>query len=419
MQIIESAKAIEPHLVELRREFHRHPELSEQEKETSERVLRELEAIGGYHIRSHVGGYGILAEITGTASVPPTASVLAGNPVSDADATAPQVVALRADMDALSIREDTGLPCSSEQDGVMHACGHDHHITILLGAARLLRKYQQNFHGTVRLIFQPAEELSPTGGSRRMIEEGALDGVKAVFGLHVWPNLPAGVVGCKAGPQMAASDRFSVDFEGESSHGAMPDQGNDALVAGAQFVTAVQSIIARNKNPMKAGVVTIGVFQSGSRYNIVPGSCHLEGTVRTFDPEVRTMIEKRLNTLFEGIRDGFSMKGEFQYHKGYTSVRNDPAMADFALETAGELFGDANAVRLEEPAMTAEDFAFYLEKVPGAFVWLGTTPEGDPVWPLHSAHYAGNEDVLWRGAALLASLAMKQLKADETVGEEG
>lgn len=239
-----------------------------------------------------------------------------------------------------------------------------------------------------------------------MIEAGALDGADAVFGLHVWPNLPAGKVGVKSGPQMAASDRFTIEFLGETSHGAMPDQGNDALVAGCQFVNAVQTVVSRNMDPMLSGVITIGTFQSGSRYNVVPGSCRLEGTVRSFEKNIRETAEKRIKEIFEGIKKAFSIDGELTYEHGYNAVMNDPEMADYVLCKAEELFGKEDTIRLDKPAMTAEDFAFYLEKTPGAFYWLGTTDEGDKVWPLHSAHYKGNEAVLCRGAALMAKLAL-------------
>ncbi len=386
MDLLKEAKGLEPHLIELRRMFHRFPETSEHEVETADRILKELNDVGGYDIKTHVGGYGILAEIKGDRPG--------------------KTVCLRADIDALSVTEDTGLPFASENAGVMHACGHDHHITILLGAARLLKAHKCDLKGTVRLIFQPAEELSPLGGARRMIKEGALQGADAVFGLHVWPNLSAGKVGVRAGAQMAASDRFTVDFMGETSHGAMPDQGNDALIAGCQFVNSLQTVISRNVDPMESGVVTVGVFQAGSRYNVVPGSCHMEGTVRSFDPAIRKRMGKRIKDLFEGTKTAFAIEGTLEYDLGYDAVLNDPHMAKYVLAEAEELLGKDETIWLDKPAMTAEDFAFYLKEVPGAFYWLGTTPEGADVWPLHSAHYQGNEDVLHRGAALMTKLVL-------------
>lgn len=385
--MIEEARAINPQLIDIRRAFHRDPEISNQEERTAEKILKSLEEIGGFEIRSGIGGHGILADLRGE--------------------NTGKNIALRADMDALSIQEETGLPFSSQNPGIMHACGHDGHMTCLLGAAKLLKAHQSQLQGSVRLIFQPAEEMAPTGGARKMIEGGALEGVDAVFGLHVWPNLPIGKIGTRPGSLMAASDHFSITIKGDSAHGAMPQLGHDALVAGAQFISAVQSIVSRNTDPLEACVVTIGVCRAGTRYNIVPGSCYLEGTVRTYSPEVRKNTEVRMRQLLAGICAAMECEAEISYENGYPALRNNPRMAEYMIEEITKLFGAENAVKMERPAMTAEDFAFYLEKVPGAFAWLGTQATDDSeCWPLHSSHYKSNEDALWRGAAFLASLAL-------------
>ena len=387
MPIIDSAKAIQPHLVELRRALHRHPETSWNEKKTSELILKELQEIGGWTIRTGIeGSNGILAELAGAEDGP--------------------AVALRADMDALSITEETGLPFSSEEPGVMHACGHDNHMTMLLGAARLLKEYQGSLKGKVRLIFQPAEELAPNGGSRTMIRGGALDGIDHVYGLHVWPNLPSGVLGVRDGAMMAASDHYFIHIDGSASHGAQPHQGVDALACGAQFMSAVQSIVSRNVDPLKSAVITIGLFKAGSRYNIVPGTCDMEGTCRTYDPEVRKLCEKRMGEILEGICAAYGCKGTLTYEHGYNALVNHPADAAYMRRTMAKLFGEESVTVPENPAMTAEDFSFYVSAGPGAFGWLGTTPEGAEVWPLHSCHYAPDEGVLYKGAALLAELAL-------------
>lgn len=386
MTVAESAKEIEEHLKELRREFHRHPETSRREEQTAARVCEELRSIGGFEIREKVKGFGVLADLKGK---------LPG-----------KTVALRADMDALQIEEETGLSYASENHGVMHACGHDNHITMLLGAARLLAENRENLRGTVRFIFQPAEELSPEGGSRGMIEAGALDGVDGVFGIHVWPDLPLGKIGVKAGPMMAASDHFTVTIEGKSSHAAKPDDGIDALVAGAEFVTACQTIVSRNSDPMKAIVITIGTCKAGTRYNIVAGECVLEGTCRTFDPETRALAQRRLSEVLDGICTMSGCRGVLNYERGYMAVVNDEKMTEYVKQTAEKVLGQGSVVQVS-PAMTAEDFSFYLDKKPGAFIWLGTTAEGEEVWPLHSCRYNPNEGALWRGAALLAELALE------------
>ena len=357
MDVRKAAEELQPHLVELRRDFHAHPETSGNEKETAARVVKELESIGGYNIRTGVNGTnGVLAEIQG--------------------AKPGKTIALRADMDALSVTESTGLPCASVNPGIMHACGHDNHITMLLGAARLLRLSQGELKGTVRLIFQPSEEKAPTGGSRTMIAGGALENVDAVYGLHVCPNLPSGVLGVRDDQMMASSDHWFAHIEGASSHGAQPDQGRDALVAGTQFLQVLQTIISRNTDPLKSAVITVGVFRAGERYNVVPGSCDMEGTVRTYDPDVRKMVERRIGEALDGVCRALGCEGKLTYEHGYCSLQNH------------------------------EDFAFYVAEKPGAFGWLGTTPEGGTVWPLHSSHYAPDESVLWKGAALLAQMAI-------------
>ena len=386
MTIVESAKAMEEHLKHLRREFHMYPETSGNEKETAARVVKELEDIGGFKIQTGIGGNGVIADLLGNFPGP--------------------TAALRTDMDALQIEEETGLSFCSENCGVMHACGHDNHLTMALGAARLLAQRKNELRGRVRMIFQPSEELSPQGGARKMIEAGALDGVDAVFGMHVWPDLPLGKVGIKAGPLMAASDHFTVSIKGKSSHAAKPNEGIDALVAGSQFVMAAQTIVSRNADPMKSIVITIGRLSAGTRYNIVAGECALEGTCRTFDPSIRDLAERRLSEVLSGICTASGCTGELHYERGYMAVVNDEKMAVYMKETADSTLGKGTAVSVE-PAMTAEDFSFYLDKKPGAFAWIGTRPPGETVWPLHSSHYSPDEGVLWRGAALLAGLAFR------------
>ncbi len=385
MKIIESAKKIQPYLQEIRRDLHKHPEISNEEKKTAEIIAEELRKMGISDIKENVNGHGIIAEIHG-----------AGDG---------KIVALRADMDALQIKEETGLPYKSESEGLMHACGHDAHMTMVLGAARLLNEKKDELKGNVRLIFQPAEEITPMGGSRGMIAGGALDNVDAVFGLHVWPDLPLGKVGVKAGPLMAASDHFTVTIKGKPSHAAKPNEGIDALVAGAQYVSAIQTIVSRNADPMKSIVITVGKMNAGTRYNIVAGECVLEGTCRTFAPELRDLAEERLQIVLDGICTLSGCTGVLNYERGYMAVINEPESVEYVSETVKKLFGNDAAVSVE-PAMTAEDFSFYLDKKPGAFAWIGTTKEGDTVYPLHNSRYSPDEDVLWRGAALMAELVL-------------
>ena len=271
----ESAKALLPELIKIRRDFHEYPELSGKEEETAKKVAAYLKEMGCDQVIEHVGGHGVIGVIKG--------------------ASEGGVVALRADMDALQIQEMNETEYKSRNDGVMHACGHDNHMTGLLGAAKLLLERRDQIRGTVKLVFQPAEELSPVGGSRGMLESGYLDDVKAVYGLHVWPDLPHGKVGVKAGPLMAATDHFTITIHGKTAHGAKPDQGIDAVVLGAQFVMAAQSIVSRKVDPLDNAVITFGIFNAGTRYNIIAGECVLDGTVRTLNENTRDMIEDSMN----------------------------------------------------------------------------------------------------------------------------
>lgn len=385
MNIINSAKEIQSSLQNIRRELHQYPETSKNEKRTSELIIRELKKLGNFEIKKNINGYGIIADLKGKYSE--------------------KTIALRADMDALQIEEETSLPYKSLNKGIMHACGHDNHITMVLGAGMLLSKYQSELHGNVRLIFQPAEELSPEGGAKGMIKEGALENVDAVFGMHVWPDLPLGKIGIKKGHLMAASDHFTVTIKGKPSHAAKPNEGIDSVVAGAQFVSAVQTIVSRNSDPMKSLVITIGKIIGGSRYNIVAGECILEGTCRTFAPEIRDLAEKRLKEILNGICTLSGCSGELKYERGYMAVDNDSQMTEYMSKNIKSLFGE-NSLITVEPAMTAEDFSFYLNEKPGALAWIGTTAPGEEIFPLHNSHYAPNEDVLWRGSALFAELVL-------------
>jgi amidohydrolase len=391
--LLREAKALGPHLTELREEFHRHPELSGEEEKTADRIARELRSIGGYRIREHVAGYGIIADLD------------AGFSGRDGDHRACRVL-LRADMDALPVEEKTGLPFASQEPGKMHACGHDMHMAFVLGAARLLAAHQRELKNSVRLVFQPREELAPSGGSRDMIAAGCLKDVDAAFGLHVWPSLTAGVIGCREGAQMAVSDRFAVDIAGETSHGASPDQGRDAVLAGSLFVAAAQQIVSRNAEPQDALVVSIGIFNAGERYNVVASGAHLEGTVRSLSDETAAMAERRLKDILEGICAACGCTGTLAVQKGYSATSNTGDMARYVLSEAAELLGEERAARVPRSGMAAEDFGFYLKEVPGAFFWIGTAEPGEPVYPLHSARFRGNSRILPDGAALFAALAM-------------
>ncbi len=388
-KMVESAKALMPKLVEIRRDFHEYPEVSQHEAETSKKVAAYLREMGVDEVIEHVNGYGVIGVIKG--------------------AKEGGVVALRADMDALQIQEMNDVEYKSRNDGVMHACGHDNHMTGLLGAAMLLCQNRDEICGTVKLVFQPAEEMSPVGGSRGMLESGYLDDIGAIYGLHVWPDLPHGKVGVKSGPLMAATDHFTITIHGKTAHGAKPNQGIDAVVLGAQFVMAAQTFVSRKVDPLDNAVVTFGIFNAGTRYNIIAGECVLDGTVRTLNEDTRDMIEDSMRKLLDAICLQSGATADIVYGRGYPALVNHESDAALIRKTAISLFGEEGVVDVKNPAMPAEDFSFYLREKEGCFVWLGTAKDGETPWPLHNSRFDVDEDILWRGSALLAQTAIDYL----------
>lgn len=385
-ELLKSARELDVYLRRIRREIHRNPEVSGEERETAALVVRELTACGCYEIREHVAGYGVIADLAGSTPGP--------------------VTALRADMDALPVAEETGLSFASEKPGKMHACGHDLHTAMLLGAAKLLAERKDEISGTVRLLFQPAEEDPALDGAVGMIRAGALDGVSALFGMHIWPELPAGTFGIRPGEMMAASDHFSVEIKGRGAHGATPHMGHDALLAGCQFVQAVQNIISRDIDPFEPAVITIGEFASGVKYNVLAGTCRLEGTIRSYSAGVRQKIKMRLEDVLSGICCAAGCRGELSYVSGHPAVMNDPLLAGDCLTIAEEIFGTDNTIRLERPTTISEDFSRYTEVVPAAFGFVGATHPGDRVWPLHSCYLSPDEDIMVYGAAMHCAFAL-------------
>ena len=377
------------YVIGLRREFHRFPELSGEEKETAGRVIRELEKLGITY-QTYPDHYGILGTIEGNGAGP--------------------VVALRADMDALSVVEDSGLPFASEFEGKMHACGHDGHMSMLLGAAKLLMETRDRWQGTVKLFFQPAEELAPQGGARFLINSGVLENPKVdlVFGCHVWPDVPTGHVAIRKGYQMASSDRFWLTLKGKASHAALPHQGVDAIVMAAEAIQQIYMIRARQMDLIAPITVNVGVIQGGSRYNVVPGEVKLEGTVRTLDAEARKRYPERLKIQMEHLAAGYGGEAILDYQFGYPALNNDGAAVDIFGKAALDVL-PAEKVELDvRPALPAEDFAFFQEKCPGAYFWLGCAKEGSGA--LHNGSFDLDENILPLGSTLLAETATKALK---------
>ena len=376
-------------IVEWRRHIHQNPELSGEEKETSEYIQGILTELG-IPFRTDVFQYAVIGEIHG--------------------AKPGKVVALRADMDALPIDEETGLPFASNKEGVMHACGHDSHMAILLGAAAVLNSLKDQLAGTVKLVFQPGEEEAQVDGAKHILASGVLDDVEEIYGLHAWPDIPVGKIGFKKGNLMAASDHFCVHIKGKATHGAQPHNGKDAIVAAANWITSVESIVARETNPMDNLVCTIGVFHAGQRYNVGAGDAYLEGTCRTYAPEERDYIEKRLRESLTAIDLMFRTESTLDYKRGHSATINDPDAIDYIEGVARAYFGDDAVEHPQFTSMAAEDFGYYTQAIKGAFLWLGTGFEGNPA--LHNAGFRIDESVLKTGVMLMSG-AMAELLAGE------
>ncbi len=387
------SKADEEFVVKMRRDIHQHPEISGQEERTAARVIKELNSMKISDIRSGIAGHGIIAVI---------------GKKKEGQLT----VALRADMDALPIQEQTNLPFASVNEGVMHACGHDSHIAMLLGAARLLKSVEGELNGQVVLIFQPAEENAPVGGSRPMIEAGALDSPKpdAVFGLHVWPTLPVGQVGVRSGFLMGASDRFKLTIKGKGGHASMPHETVDSIIVAMQVIQALQTIVSRNVNPMDAGVITIGKLEAGTRYNVIADEAVLEGTVRLQRPEVRSLLKQRVEQVAELVAKSLGARAQLEYSEGYPVLVNSEEETEMVRLATSRWLGK-DALATIEPALTAEDFAVYLQKFPGSFCWLGCGfPDESKNFPLHHPQFQVDERVLPIGAQLLAEIALTYIQ---------
>ncbi|HEX2738889.1 MAG TPA: M20 family metallopeptidase [Rubrobacter sp.] len=369
-------------IVALRRDIHREPELGFETEKTAEKVLAALEGLP-LEIETGIAQNGIVATLRGHEG--PT-------------------VALRADMDALPIEEDTGLPFASEIDGKMHACGHDAHTSMLVGAVHALSGMRDRLNGTVRFVFQPAEEGG--GGGKVMVEEGVADDVSSIFALHLWPGLPFGKVATKAGPIMAAADAFEMEIKGSGGHGAMPHLAADAVVIAAHVVTALQTVVSREVDPVEPAVLTVGEIGAGTAFNIIPEKVRIGGTVRTLNAALRERMPGRIEEIARGVAKGMRGDADLDYHFSYPVTVNDEGAAGRALGVAEELFGGESVLELPNPSMGAEDFAYFLQKVPGAFIWLGV---GEDVSGLHTPQFAFDEEVLPRGSALLAALALESL----------
>jgi amidohydrolase len=374
-------------LTAIRRDIHAHPELAFAEQRTADLVAARL-AEFGCEVYRGLAGTGVIGAIRN------------GN--------TPGAIGLRADMDALPIQELNDFSHRSTHDGRMHACGHDGHTAMLLGAARYLAA-TRNFEGTVHLIFQPAEEGG--GGGRVMVEEGLFDKFPcdAVFALHNRPGIEVGQIAVRPGPLLAASDRWDIRIKARGTHAAHPHLGIDPFVIGAQIVLALQTITSRNVDPLDAAVVSVGFIKGGAAYNVIPDDLHIGGTTRSFRPGVRDLIEARLGEIARGVAALHGASAEVEYRRNYPPTINHQAETEFAAEVAAEICGPDQVIRDVAPSMGAEDFSFMLNACPGAMLWLGNGP-GESGCFLHNARYDFNDAALPIGVSFLARLAERFLE---------
>ena len=371
-------------MVDIRRRLHRIPERGFAEVKTQQVIMETLDALGIPYTTERTWVVGVIE------------GALPG-----------QVVALRADMDALPLEEPEGLPFRSEHPGMMHACGHDAHMTMVLGAAKALMAIRDRLPGTVKLLFQPAEETD--GGAEPMVQRGVLENphVDRVYGLHVQPYLPVGVIETRAGTLNASTDDVELTIHGRSSHGAYPESGADAIVCAAQVITSLQTLVSRNVSPLASAVLSLGMISGGTAGNIICDRVSLRGTLRTANGEIRAMMKRRIEEVASGVAAAMGCTAEVCITSGYAALVNDEAEAGRVMRVGARLLGEKNVVRKAAPSMGGEDFSFFCERVPGAFFHLGCVKKEDMPAPLlHSRDFHLDEDCLTVGAMMHVALVL-------------
>ncbi len=380
MNIRKEIKEIEKMIIDWRRDFHQFPELSFQEHRTGDVIADELRSMG-LEPKVKVGKTGV------------TADLKFGNG---------PVIGLRADMDALPIQETSGLPFSSQNDGVMHACGHDGHMAMLLGAAKALTQKDNQYNGTVRFIFQPAEEGE--GGARYMIEDGCLEGIDEIYGIHVWNYQPVGEVGVKDGPVLAAADMFDIKIKGIGGHGAAPQGTVDSVVVSSYLVQALQTIVSRNTNPLESTVISIGKINGGNNFNIIADQVSLSGTARAYSEENRNLIKTRMEEIIKGVEKTYNANITFDYKDGYPPTINHIGPTQKVLKAAEKVVGDKAG--MPYLSMGGEDFAYYLKEKPGCFFFVGSAPNEQELFetPHHCSHFTMDERALLVGPSIYLNL---------------
>ncbi|HEY5379610.1 MAG TPA: M20 aminoacylase family protein [Pseudolabrys sp.] len=388
MPIVNRIADLHGEITAWRHDLHAHPELLYDVQRTAASVADKLKAFGCDEVVPGLGRTGVVGVIHGRKG------------------KSGKVIGLRADMDALPIEEETGLPYTSTVPGKMHACGHDGHTAMLLGAARYLTE-TRNFAGTAVVIFQPAEEGG--AGGKAMVDDGMMErfGINEVYGMHNYPGMPLGSFGLRAGPLMAAADHFSIDIEGLGGHAARPNKAIDTVLVGAQIINNLQSIVSRNVDPLESAVISVCVFQAGTTDNVIPQTAKLRGTARSLVPYVQDLIEKRMHEVVEGTAKLLGAKAKLNYRRGYPVLKNHEAQTDFAASVASEVAGKDKVNTSLAPVMGAEDFSFMLNARPGAFIFVGN---GDSAG-LHHPAYNFNDEVIPLGTSYWVKLVETALGA--------
>jgi amidohydrolase len=384
--IHQAVRELKDRVINIRRDLHRIPETAYTEKKTSAYVADYLNNLG-LEVQTGIAQYGVIG-------------------LMKTDRPGPTLM-IRADMDALPLKEDTGLPFASEHEGVMHACGHDAHMAMVLGAATVLNKIKNELKGNIKFLFQPAEE--GPGGAKPMIEAGVMENPKVDYsiGCHVWPDIPEGTIGVRPGPFMAAMDRFDIKIKGRGGHGAMPHVCVDALEVGTQVVSAFQRIVSRHMDPLDPTVVTVGTFHAGTAFNIIPAEAELSGTTRTFNQDTWNTWESRVEKVVRGVCESMGVDFELKYSQGYPVTINDESAAEVVRRCAEKVVGEDRVV-MPQKTMGGEDFAFYLQKSKGCFFALGVGREG--AVPVHNQQFDFNEDILSLGMQTHCQVGLELLK---------
>ncbi|WP_455542959.1 M20 family metallopeptidase [Intestinibacter sp.] len=382
MDIKQLAKENKDYVISMRRHFHEYPELSFEEYETSKKIKEELDKMGIEYVSA--AGTGVIATIKG------------GKPG--------KTVALRADIDGLPVQELTDFEYKSKVEGRMHACGHDTHAAMLLGAAKILNEIKDEINGTVRLLFQPSEENGK--GAFAMIKDGAVDGVDGIFGIHIWADVPVGKVSLEAGPRMACADWFHINVHGKGGHGSQPEQCIDAVVVSSAIVMNLQTLVSRENRPQSPLVLTVGMLNSGSRFNVIAEDGYMEGTTRCFDPEFRKQLPVKMERIIKNTAEAFGATASLDFDFAVAPTINDPKCAEIGQGSVEKILGKKGNYQFEK-LTGGEDFSHYLEKVPGAIAFVGCrNEEKNCCYAHHNGRFAIDEDALEIGTALYAQYAV-------------